>query len=387
MLRFIRAVGLALGTVTLVAASAVAGEYQCRQNDSALRIAVEVKKAGHTLPCEVIAEDDRNERAVLYSAQYDRNYCPERLEKTRAELEGEGWVCEKTSDTNVVQGTSKVRPPSALAASERAPVVPSSVAISDSRSCRLNEDVRRIRIEVEDLETGRPCALIYWSENDKSEAGQLLWRAEYDAEFCTKRLGFITRKWTNEGWRCAADQGVPQEAALPVEDVPQAAIPASTTEPASPSPPPPPEVVQQPAPASIEINPKLQAVIEADARRIGEWMEVEPGIEVAAYGDLNADNRDDAVIFLAYRSDQAAYRQYLMSYLVVDETYELAGVKLLTGVNPPPAQAKVEQIDDGVIWISLPGEDGTRQDPIGYMLRDQQLVEVDISQQAESRSN
>ena len=41
-----------------------------------MRIAIEVKKAGHTLPCEVVAEDDRGERAVLYSAQYDRELLP-----------------------------------------------------------------------------------------------------------------------------------------------------------------------------------------------------------------------------------------------------------------------------------------------------------------------
>ena len=116
-------------------------------------------------------------------------------------------------------------------------------------------------------------------------------------------------------------------------------------------------------------------------------MEVEPNIEVAARGDLNADGNDDAVVLLAYQSDQAAYRQYLMSYLVADETYELAGVKLLTGVSPPPDHAKVEQIDQGIIWLSLPGSSGSRLNPVGYMLRNQQLVEVDTSQKAETTPN
>ena len=121
----------------------------------------------------------------------------------------------------------------------------------------------------------------------------------------------------------------------------------------------------------------LESVIAADAERIGEWMEVEPAIEIAARGDLNGDGSDDAVVFLAYQSDQAAYRQYLMSYLVDDDGYELASVKLLTDVGPPPAQARVEQIDKGVIWLTLPDEDGAASQQTGYRLQDQQLVEVD----------
>ena len=395
MLKSIRAASLALGPILVVVSPAIAGEYQCRQKDSAVRIAIEVKKRGHTLPCEVIAEDDRGERAVLYKAQYDRDYCPDRLEQTRAKLENEGWSCEKTSDDNVVQGESSLRPLDEIAANEGGAEEPKAVSIADSQICRLENDVRRLKIEVENPDRGKPCSLIYWSENDRSEAGQVLWRAEHDAEFCPKRLGFIVKKWTKEGWRCSADGDASETAALPVEEEaeePSAPVQEARAEPAeapaSPAPldSAPAELAEQPT-TPDEIDRNLQAIVEADAKRIGEWMEVEPGVEIAAYGDLNADGKEDAVIFLAYQSDQAAYRQYLMSYLLADETYELAGVKLLTGVSPPPDGAKVEAIDKGVIWLSVPKENGERADPIGYRLRDQQLVEVDTSQQAQSASN
>lgn len=381
MLRFAQAAGLALGSVMLATQPIMASEYQCKRNDSALRIAIEVKKAGHTLPCEVIVEDDRNERAVLYSAKYDRGYCPERLEKTRTELESEGWACQQSSTTNVVRGTGSISPLSDLAASDRQPpTTPNGAAIADSRSCKLDDGVRRIRIEVEDVQKGKPCALVYWSETNQDDEGQVLWRAEHDAEFCTKRLGFIVDKWTDEGWRCSSDDGI-AEVAVETAIVPELTL-APTEEPTRTTAP---IDVDEP---STAVDPKLEAIIEADAERIGEWMEVEADIKVAAHGDLNADGTDDAIVFLAYQSEQAAYRQYLMSYLVADETYELAGVKLLTGANPPPAEARVEQIDDGgTIWLSLPEADGTRLEPIGYQLRNQQLVEVETSLQAEPRSN
>ena len=53
-----RTLVLASSVTAWMASGAVAAEYQCRKSDSSLRIAIEVKKAGHTLPCEVIAEDE-----------------------------------------------------------------------------------------------------------------------------------------------------------------------------------------------------------------------------------------------------------------------------------------------------------------------------------------
>ncbi len=371
MVKFSSVAGLTLGMAVFASTSLSAGEYQCTHEDQALRLAIEVKKAGHTLPCSVIAEDDLDEKAVLYSARYDRTYCPQRLEKKRAELEQEGWVCSKTSDSYIVRGTGKPAFSMQRKASRSKPVSPAGTTIMDSRVCKLDSDIRRIRVEVEDPDSGKPCLLNYWSTDEGSEPWKRLWRAENDPGFCARRLGVILQKWAKDGWQCDVDDA--QEiAAGPV-------LEEERTSPASAA-----EVVRQAKTADPE---SLQAVVEADAKRIGEWMEVEPAIEVAAHGDLNDDGQDDAVVFLTYQSDQAAFRRYLMSYLVADETYELASVKLLTGISPPPAEAKVKEIDQGIIWVSLPRDDGTSPEPIGYILRDRQLVEIDPSDQAKSASN
>ncbi len=365
---------LASSVTAWAATGATAAEYQCRKTDSSLRIAIEVKKAGHTLPCEVIAEDDRGDRAVLYSAQYDRNYCPSRIEKTRDELEQDGWTCQKTADRNVVRNEdapiadvrqeARVQEKSEPAGSGGA-LTTNDKAIASSRQCRQGDSLRRIRIEVDDPGSGKPCELIYWADGDQSKPGQLLWRAEHDATFCPRRLDTIVNKWISEGWNC--DNSEPQTAALETFPVPEAKpeIPADA-----------PSGSEK---AEIGTDLALEAVVAADAERIGEWMEVEPAIEIAARGDLNDDGSDDAVVFLAYQSDQAAYRQYLMSYLVDNGSYELASVKLLTGVSPPPAQARVEQINEGIIWLTLPDENGSTPEQTGYRLRDQQLVEVEAT--------
>lgn len=360
---------------------AAAAEYQCRKTDSSLRIAIEVKKAGHTLPCEVVVEDDRGERAVLYSARYDRNYCPSRIEKTKDDLEQDGWTCQKVTDRNIVNSEDA---PSTAASQEvvvqeksdrgsgGALIAGNGKVIASSHQCRLGSDVRRIRVEVENPASGKPCELMYWADGDQSKAGQLLWRAEHDATFCPRRLDTIVDKWVSEGWRC--DAGEPGTAALDAPLTPEVETIEDQTSPSEEA-----RTVDGLAAKPLIADRALEEVIAADAERIGEWMEVEPAIEIAARGDLNDDGNDDAVVFLAYQSDQAAYRQYLMSYLVGDGGYELASVKLLTDVNPPPAQARVEQIDKGIIWLTLPDKDGAAAGQTGYRLKDQQLVEVDAN--------
>ncbi|MGI9506855.1 MAG: hypothetical protein ACR2RE_27760 [Geminicoccaceae bacterium] len=361
--------------IAWTANEAGAAEYQCRKDDSSLRIAVEVKKAGHTLPCEVVAEDDRGQRNVLFSAKFDREYCPARIDRTRADLEQDGWSCQQTSAVNVVGNADTAdgeeRPIAALQ-QENVPSadVPRATAVDKvvtaSRQCRNGLDTRLISIVVEDASSGRPCELIYWADGDQNKLGERLWRAEHDASFCPRRLDTIVGKWAADGWQCE----ISDIETASLDGTPDAAIdPLVQTQPASSD--------QESIVGEPLTDPALEAVVTADAERIGKWMEVDPAIEIAARGDLNDDGADDAVVFLTYQSDQAAYRQYLMGYLMADDGYELASVKLLTGVSPPPAQARVDQIDKGVIWLTLPDEDESTPNQTGYRLNDQELVEVE----------
>ena len=389
----LRAAVLVSGMTVLMAAETEAAEYRCQKADSSVRVAVEVKKAGHTLPCEVIAEDDKGERAVLFKAEYDRDYCPSRLERTRTDLESKGWSCQKTSDVNVVRTNGVTDEDNAEpAAAELTTTTPqggdlqpveSGKYILASRQCRNGGEERLIHIEVDNPNNRKPCELMYWADGDVSKPGQLLWRAEHDADFCPRRLETIVAKWIGDGWNCDSDgagletvaaEPAPATSASPAIETPRPVEVAAPqeTEPVETQ-----DLEGQAEEADSTRDAALEAIIAADAERIGQWMEVEPDIEIAARGDLNDDGADDAVVFLAYQSDQSVYRQYLMSYLVADGGYELASVKLLTGVKPPPAQARVEEIEEGVIWLTLPGDDGAAKASTGYKLREQQLIEVD----------
>jgi len=371
-----RTLALASSVIFWQATAATASQYQCRKQDSSLRIAVEVKKAGHTLPCEVIAEDDRGEYSVLYSANFDREYCPSRLERTKVELQRDGWTCELTSNVNIVRdgefptaedSRENARLPGDIIGDNTIETVAGDERIvTAGRQCTLGNDQRLIQIEVEDPSSGKPCELVYWDDGDQSKPGQLLWRAEHDETFCPRRLDWIVEKWEDGGWQCEANDV--QSAAV------DSAAPATGDNDLSAQP-------DQVVPDTVSIDEQadisLEAIIAADAERIGEWMEVDPAIEIAAHGDLNDDGKDDAVVFLTYQSGQAAYRQYLMSYLVTDDRYELASVKLLTRVRAPLEQAQVKEIDNGTIWLTLPGGDGLETAQTGFQLRDEELVEID----------
>lgn len=131
--------------------------------------------------------------------------------------------------------------------------------------------------------------------------------------------------------------------------------------------------------ATSGISPALMSIIITDAERIGDWMSALPAVDIAVQGDLNDDGHDDAVVVLTDQSDQAAYGQYLLSYVTVEKGYELVSFKLMTDVSQPPTEAKVEDIDDGVIWVTLPDQDGSSHTETGYRLRDRNLVEVSSS--------
>lgn len=379
MSRHLRVVVLASSALVMgPLGGAEAAEYLCRKLDSSLRIAIEVKKSGHTLPCEVVAEDDRGELAVLYRAEFDRDYCPSRIEKTRDELEGEGWTCEKTSDQPIAKSAT-APDEGASSASEVTAAAPGGGnvqiasdgrVVTASRECSKDGENRHLQIEVDDPDSGKPCELIYWATGDRSRPGQVLWRAEHDETFCPRRMGAILGKWTADGWACGAEDVETAASESTTEAVPSPDARAEEA-PAGDAP-----AAEADAAGADAEGSTLEAIVAADAERIGEWMEVEPEIEIVARGDLNDDGTDDAVVFLTYQSGDAGYRQYLMSYLVADGGYELASVKLLAPVRSLPDQARVEQIDKGIIWLTLPGEDDSSVSQTGFRLRDQQLIEV-----------
>ncbi|NJO38939.1 MAG: hypothetical protein HC871_16735 [Rhizobiales bacterium] len=163
-----RTLALAASLAALTAAEAAAVEYTCRKQDSSLRLALEVLRPGHTLPCEVVVENDRGERAVLFSAQYDRDYCPSRIEKTRAEVEQEGWICEKTAAEPIAQTSDLpaggVAGQAEVAAPERSDTSAGEVQALDpdrtivaSQRCSKDGLSRQLMIEVDDPARARPA--------------------------------------------------------------------------------------------------------------------------------------------------------------------------------------------------------------------------------------
>lgn len=79
-------------------------------------------------------------------------------------------------------------------------------------TCRDALDKVRIRIEVDDQQTGLPCRVLF--ESSPTDR-QVLWRAQRDAGFCERKMQNLLTWFTKEGWRCSP-RSAPPRGVVPV---------------------------------------------------------------------------------------------------------------------------------------------------------------------------
>lgn len=66
-------------------------------------------------------------------------------------------------------------------------------------TCRKDDAFRRIQLVVEDRQRGLPCVVVLWSTPTER---RVLWRAEFQREFCTEKLQAIVQPLTDNQWLC-----------------------------------------------------------------------------------------------------------------------------------------------------------------------------------------
>jgi len=72
--------------------------------------------------------------------------------------------------------------------------------MADSWSCRNSNDVREIHIERSTSEPV-PCQVVY-KKLTEGVGTQVLWSAEYDAEYCVQKANEFVAKQESWGWTC-----------------------------------------------------------------------------------------------------------------------------------------------------------------------------------------
>ena len=254
-----------------------------------------------------------------------------------------------------VQGCSFVLSPPPVPQEERTPL---------KRIAREDDGFRRIEVEVENLDRGLPCTVIYRTSPDNRE---VIWRARFEKGFCHREANQSRLRLEAEGWTCRienpkdlpkrdedgqepsvvmawlCEQGIGSEVAAydPWPPLPDARPIANAGRKAL-----------EPERTAPEIDPALKDVIERDLSAIGRTLEGPSvtGANVSA-GDLNGDGLDDAVIVLIRRLDNQRWDRTLMAYVGNGTSYSLGDIQ----VSPVARMPAVDQIDleiaDGTIRL------------------------------------
>lgn len=273
--------------------------------------------------------------------------------------------------------------------------------------CAKGTDVRRIEIRFADDTGSVPCKVIYRPESESDTLGSVSWQDIPSLAACEAQANEVIERLTVEGWTCAVDQQEGDRTAelADQDSAPDAkldeiraeknpnvdgAVLPSEISPAGdgdegnvvPDADEPARFIDNPdvAPPSED----LASLIRDDLDQLDTTLDGVLEAKIAGYGDLNADDIDDALVLYTYSSPQPAYRQFLAAYMFDDESYQLTATKPVGGHINATKDARVEAIDGGVIHLTLqafePGDasccpSGTRR--LALALRDLDLVEID----------
>jgi hypothetical protein len=301
--------------------------------------------------------------------------------------------------------------------------------------CTSGDVVRRVVVEVGDLNSGLPCEVVYWKDNEAPGERRVLWNARSDAAFCDGKAAGLVDKLSTAGWNCgnnaaaadaAATPPTPSTAAAatgtglstseslpsaaqaqaPAAIEPAAAAPSSlapsatagltdgieaapsdpsadstqelqtaAVAPTAPVSPAAPAVSAPPADANLD---QLQTVIDANLASLNQTVDGDFQAKIGDFGDLDRDGIQDAVVFFNYESSTADFTQFVAAYLFDGENYRLAATKPVGGTDLAVRQVDVEEIVDGSIQLRLVLNDAAQSENrrAAMILKDGQLVEI-----------
>lgn len=227
-----------------------------------------------------------------------------------------------------------------------APVVLGPPAMGEEFHCRLGDNVRRVELLLTDDQDRLPCQVLYWRSNDQPAEPQILWRADFNLEFCFDKARTMIREMQSAGWRCGL---VKQEM--------QAIEPAA--------PPPSPEPGDQ----------ALHEAVGRDLQRLEKLVGNAGGsfdLTQSALGDLDGDAVSDAAVLLDYEAGGVVKGTFLLAYVFRGDRFEPAAKTALgsdqRGVSGVTIERRV---------IELHGDPSATPDPgqrPAYVLRAGQLV-------------
>jgi hypothetical protein len=238
---------------------------------------------------------------------------------------------------------------------------------------------RRIELSGPDATPGAACEVRYWRDATAPDSGRVLWRAQQDAEFCATKARELVTRLEAGGWTCApgeqpaSPEPMDTQAAEPppVADAPAQTAPVPpppdalrAVGPAEPSPP-----ARAPAEASVPrapiappsanpAAPLLDQVLRETLHSVEQLYGGEFQAEHAAFGDLDDDGVQDAVVLITYEAARNDYVQYLVAYLFNGETFRSVATRNVGGRFLDAERAALRGIAQNRILVELEALDG-----------------------------
>lgn len=293
--------------------------------------------------------------------------------------------------------------------------------------CRHGDATRRIELSGPEKTEGAACEVRYWRNARAPETGRTLWRANQDTDFCAAKARQLVARLEAGGWTCssseqAASAAPMQAAGADPEPAPQAeprpAAPDRITAAPDPEPPDPRLSLEPPSPAAAPTEPPspaaapteppspaaaltepsasdqpvaasptgakaalLDQIVEQTLHSVQELYGGKFQADVAAFGDLDGDELEDAAVLITYQPDHNEYVQYLVAYLFDGETFQSVATRNVGGRFLDAVRADLQGIADGKILVELEALDGgttcCATHRTAFVLEKGQLVEVD----------
>ncbi|MEM8949801.1 MAG: hypothetical protein AAGC99_10755 [Pseudomonadota bacterium] len=245
---------------------------------------------------------------------------------------------------------------------------------------------RHIEIEVEDLERGLPCRVV---DRRAPDARDILWRAEFQADFCRQKAEETRIVLQSRGWACRPTSAYERQDLSTKTDPRRSSPPyvvaawrcleglRPTRQLASIRPHVPaarPDAPQKPE-TSPDDKDALQVAVARDLSVIGQDEIDDETTLDKALGDLNGDGREDAVVILTRETLGGAPHRMLMAYLSGRGGYNLVDVWILKASGNPDADNIELAIRDGRVHLGDCCTD--RPGPKVLVLNDRKLAYAD----------
>lgn len=236
--------------------------------------------------------------------------------------------------------------------------------------------VRRIEIEIDDLERGLPCKVVHNRLRPRSGTSEIIWRAQFEKGFCHRKANESRLLLESQGWDCQIEHSNTIQLD-PTQNVVMAWQCGRRLETAiakfNPLPPVP---TARPKPNSTRVDQvadqTLRKVVEQDLATIARSIS-DPGVTFEfAHGDLNSDNLDDAIVVLIRRLDERRWDRTIVAYLGDDPSYRLVDIRISPVNESQPIDDITVEIRDGIVWLRTCCDNATES--TAFVLRDRELT-------------